>query len=943
MDEYVVEDIISKEAAVIVCRVLHKSTSRRFAMKIFDTAVMGLHRHASLRVELNTLLPNKHPNVVNVHDVNVEDGLCYVVCDLEEGNDLFDVLVKKGRFSETEAKALMKVLLETVGACHALGMVHRNLKPESVRMPSEDPASLMLSNFSLCSSIDAEMTTVCGSPDYMAPEVLANLHGKHLYGKEVDVWSLGVMAYVLLSGTFPFAGSTQVDLFKAIQTGKVDVSSGTWTSISLDAKNFVSEMLIVDPTQRATIDLLLLHPWINPLQDLASASTESKGVHALRKFKAAAMTVQAAVALKTHFCAPRTSPPSISVSEKKTVEVTRKEQLTIDTFLLDYDIHKEVLSEGKFSITRRGTFKPSGKDVEMTFYSKALMEFDDEIELNTMIDVLRHMGHHDHIVHVHDFYTDSDEYCLVMDAVDGTKDLFDHVVDKGCSDEREARHMMTCLLKAVAHCHRLGIVHRNIKLESIMIADTLNAVKLSNFGMAARIDTDLTVVCGSHDYIAPEILENIDGPCPYGIQVDIWSLGVLLFVLLGGYLPFHGNSQDDLYRAIKIGRFEFDEPYWEGISSAAQDIISKMLVTDPQKRSSAFDLLLHPWILDVTSPPVGDAVSRSSAIRKFKTAALSVKAAVSFKMSTTFASKYTALNTTTCVCNESGELYRMARHAKAKLSRERVRCFLAHAAKVKTLKHPHVVRIHDIFNDSDAVYVVEDRVTGGELFDRIVQKDGYNEVEAVQLITDLLHVVDYCHRMGVPHSNLKAENIWLESPQDDSPIKLANFGQTYQELTASIDYAAPEVISLLCGVNDGEKRFYNKPADVWSIGVIAYVLLCGYLPFQGHNRFALFKNIKRGKFEFESPYWDYISKPAKAFISQALAVNANTRPTVTDLLQHAWITDIHEGPCVSLTSTVDNLTAFNARKKLKAVMALVKASLTLQKSEERVVSDIVAA
>ncbi|RHY25511.1 hypothetical protein DYB32_008275 [Aphanomyces invadans] len=344
-------------------------------MKIFDTAVMGLHRHASLRVELNTLLPNKHPNVVNVHDVNVEDGLCYVVCDLEEGNDLFDVLVKK---------------------------------------------------------------------------------------------------------------------------------------------------------------------------------------------------VQAAVALKTHFCAPRTSPPSISVSEKKTVEVTRKEQLTIDTFLLDYDIHKEVLSEGKFSITRRGTFKPSGKDVEMTFYSKALMEFDDEIELNTMIDVLRHMGHHDHIVHVHDFYTDSDEYCLVMDAVDGTKDLFDHVVDK----------VRTCME-----------TNRLIREQGYVILSS---------------------------YIAPEILENIDGPCPYGIQVDIWSLGVLLFVLLGGYLPFHGNSQDDLYRAIKIGRFEFDEPYWEGISSAAQDIISKMLVTDPQKRyfqsfminigltathvrSSAFDLLLHPWILDVSA------------------------------------------------------------------------------------------------------------------------------------------------------------------------------------------------------------------------------------------------------------------------------------------------------------------------------------------------------
>ncbi|RHX97194.1 hypothetical protein DYB36_006541 [Aphanomyces astaci] len=165
MEEYTMEHVISKEPAKIVCQVLHKATSRRFAMKIYDTALMDVHRLNALRVELNTLLPINHPNLINVHDINVEDGLCYVVCDLEEGDDLFDVLLRKPPLAS--------------------------------------------------------------------------------YGPQVDVWSLGVVAYVLLSGAFPFSGSTQTDLFDAIQAGIIDMPD-----VSAPAKRYISNMLTVDPTQR---------------------------------------------------------------------------------------------------------------------------------------------------------------------------------------------------------------------------------------------------------------------------------------------------------------------------------------------------------------------------------------------------------------------------------------------------------------------------------------------------------------------------------------------------------------------------------------------------------------------------------------------------------------------------------------------------------------------
>ncbi|RLO01602.1 hypothetical protein DYB28_005391 [Aphanomyces astaci] len=200
MEEYTMEHVISKEPAKIVCQVLHKATSRRFAMKIYDTALMDVHRLNALRVELNTLLPINHPNLINVHDINVEDGLCYVVCDLEEGDDLFDVLLRKCQFLSILAKIWS-----------------------------------ILSSFSnLCPN------------SYMAPEILANLQPPLAsYGPQVDVWSLGVVAYVLLSGAFPFSGSTQTDLFDAIQAGIIDMPD-----VSAPAKRYISNMLTVDPTQR---------------------------------------------------------------------------------------------------------------------------------------------------------------------------------------------------------------------------------------------------------------------------------------------------------------------------------------------------------------------------------------------------------------------------------------------------------------------------------------------------------------------------------------------------------------------------------------------------------------------------------------------------------------------------------------------------------------------
>ncbi|RHY94674.1 hypothetical protein DYB31_016287, partial [Aphanomyces astaci] len=331
MEEYTMEHVISKEPAKIVCQVLHKATSRRFAMKIYDTALMDVHRLNALRVELNTLLPINHPNLINVHDVNVEDGLCYVVCDLEEGDDLFDVLLRKPPLAS--------------------------------------------------------------------------------YGPQVDVWSLGVVAYVLLSGAFPFSGSTQTDLFDAIQAGIIDMPD-----VSAPAKHFISNML----TNIVTSD-----SW---------NAMETAGGAARRKFKAAAMT--ATLALKTHFCMPPPTLPMSQIVIPDEVAINKRHEtmpLTMDAFLAAYDMadhHRKDMSLHDSGVTARRYATASGVDVSLTFYSKEMMAFDDEVDLHAHVDVLRQLAHHGNIANLHAFYSDCYEYCVAIEHVPNATDLFERVVDR---------------------------------------------------------------------------------------------------------------------------------------------------------------------------------------------------------------------------------------------------------------------------------------------------------------------------------------------------------------------------------------------------------------------------------------------------------------------------------------------------------------------------------
>ncbi|XP_002739535.1 calcium/calmodulin-dependent protein kinase type 1D-like [Saccoglossus kowalevskii] len=222
-------------------------------------------------------------------------------------------------------------------------------------------------------------------------------------------------------------------------------------------------------------------------------------------------------------------------------------------------------------------------------------------------------------------------------------------------------------------------------------------------------------------------------------------------------------------------------------------------------------------------------------------------------------------------------------------------------AVLRKCNHPNIVKLHDIYENKATVYLIMDLVSGGELFDRIVEKGSYTERDAADLIRQVLEAVKYLHDCGIVHRDLKPENLLFWCPDEDSKIMISDFGLSKMDDGAGDDmstacgtpgYVAPEVLA---------QKPYGNAVDVWSIGVISYILLCGYPPFFDENDSNLFAQIIKGEYEFDSPYWDDISDAAKHFIRHLMEVDERKRYTCQQAIDDPWVSggaaatkDIHE-------------------------------------------------
>lgn len=212
--------------------------------------------------------------------------------------------------------------------------------------------------------------------------------------------------------------------------------------------------------------------------------------------------------------------------------------------------------------------------------------------------------------------------------------------------------------------------------------------------------------------------------------------------------------------------------------------------------------------------------------------------------------------------------------------------------EVKILKalsgHRHLVKFYDACEDANNVYIVMELCEGGELLDRILSRGGrYTEEDAKFIVVQILNVVAFCHLQGVVHRDLKPENFLFTSRSEDADMKLIDFGlsdfirtdERLNDIVGSAYYVAPEVLH----------RSYSVEADIWSIGVITYILLCGSRPFWARTESGIFRTVLRADPNFDDMPWPSVSPEAKDFVKRLLNKDYRKRMTAAQALTHPWL------------------------------------------------------
>ena len=248
---------------------------------------------------------------------------------------------------------------------------------------------------------------------------------------------------------------------------------------------------------------------------------------------------------------------------------------------------------------------------------------------------------------------------------------------------------------------------------------------------------------------------------------------------------------------------------------------------------------------------------------------------------------------------------------------EKVKQFSDEIIILQELDHPNILKILDVFKDRQFIYIVTEQCQGGELFDRILEKGHFTETQAAAYMLQMVSAVNYLHSKKIMHRDLKPENMMFETKENDSHLKLIDFGSSKHfvdglptaERLGSAYYIAPEVLA----------GNYDEKCDVWSLGVIMHILFSGYPPFSGNSDSEIFHNIQYSEPNYNDKCWAKISKEAVGLIKSMLKKNPKERPSAAEVYQSTWLQNFRKNllpDTLFAQGTLLNLSSFSVNSKL---------------------------
>ncbi|XP_030854268.1 ribosomal protein S6 kinase alpha-5 [Strongylocentrotus purpuratus] len=576
------------------------------------------------------------PFLVTLHYAFQTDSKLNLILDYVNGGELFTHLYQREHFRESEVRIYIAEIIIALDCLHQLGIIYRDIKLENILLDKD--GHVVLTDFGLSkeflTNTEDRAYSFCGTIEYMAPEVVRG--GSDGHNKAVDWWSLGVLTYELLTGASPFTvegeRNSQSQISQRILTSHPPMPN----TFSKEVKDFINKLLVKDPTKRLGCNGVKdikshsffkglnwddvaakrvsppFRPHINGELDTSNFAEEFTSLVPADSPADIPKTADARVFRGYSFIAPSILYSDNAITQDMLTQPSEHNRPSLASILsihelkdspfnkyYELDMKSAPIGDGSFSICRRCTHRKTEKEYAVKIVSR-------RVACTQEITTLQLCQKHPNIVHLKEEFKDKLHTYIIMELCKGGE-LLGRIRKKKHFDELEASMIMRKLVSAVDYMHSRGIVHRDLKPENILFTDDSDdaELKIIDFGFARITNSNqpLKTPCFSLHFAAPEVLKRAyeqDGE--YDASCDVWSLGVILYTMLSGRVPFQdpsiskSNSASDIMKRIKHGNFSFDGEEWNSVSTPAKDLIKGLLTVDPSRRLTTDDLLQNEWI-----------------------------------------------------------------------------------------------------------------------------------------------------------------------------------------------------------------------------------------------------------------------------------------------------------------------------------------------------------